>query len=364
MSMMEELYELCLDNDFDAVKLEGSILTCGIRSFDNRYRLEAVGKEGAVELALADCLPLAVTPEVSAFLQKHGETDYPLRRTVRSADVMQDVLDDLQSAADDLFGFAHDLAEKRHSAKSAESALQSNFDLRDTPRETAQLDGLAAGEMRAKRTCWYPSADRDFRDLVFCSGEYPEIDISPELFIHTDCNPNFDLDAPGIVYEDAHTRVTLRIEREFDRLSVPRGEFAHWASREAGCIILYQAEIVSDRFGRIERPLIYAVCENEWFAAEFLAPNRIAVETVCHVRYGSGFGGAAATGAWLVHALKLLHCRHFISDPMLKMQSQDEAVLRKYPQLAGVPAELIPGTVIPGKLWSDHGNVTVYDVRG
>ena len=255
MSMMEELYELCLDNDFDAVKLEGSILTCGIRSFDNRYRLEAVGKEGAVELALADCLPLAVTPEVSAFLQKHGETDYPLRRTVRSADVMQDVLDDLQSAADDLFGFAHDLAEKRHSAKSAESALQSNFDLRDTPRETAQLDGLAAGEMRAKRTCWYPSADRDFRDLVFCSGEYPEIDISPELFIHTDCNPNFDLDAPGIVYEDAHTRVTLRIEREFDRLSVPRGEFAHWASREAGCIILYQAEIVSDRFGRIERPL-------------------------------------------------------------------------------------------------------------
>jgi len=363
MNMMEELYELCLDNDFDEVEQEGSTLTCGIRSFDNRYRLEAVGKEDRIELALADSLPLAVTPEVSAFLQKHGETGYPLRRTVRPADVMQDVLDDLQSAADDLFGFAHDLAEKRHSAESAESALKSNFDLRDTPQEIAQLDGLAAGEMRAKRTLWYPSADRDFRDLVFCSGEYPGIDISPELFVHTDCKPNFDLDAPGIVYEDAHTRVTLHKEREFDRLSVPHGEFAHWDSKEAGRIILYQAEIVSDRFGKIDRPLIYAVCENEWLAAEFLVPNRIAVETVCHVRYGSGFGGASATGAWLVHALKLLHSRHFISDPMLTMQSQDEAVLRKYPQLAGVPAELVPGTVIPGKLWSDHGDVTVYDVR-
>ena len=157
--------------------------------------------------------------------------------------------------------------------------------------------------------------------------------------------------------------MTLHKEREFDRLSVPHGEFAHWDSKEAGRIILYQAEIVSDRFGKIDRPLIYAVCENEWLAAEFLVPNRIAVETVCHVRYGSGFGGASATGAWLVHALKLLHSRHFISDPMLTMQSQDEAVLRKYPQLAGVPAELVPGTVIPGKLWSDHGDVTVYDVR-
>ena len=171
MNRMEELYELCLDNDFDEVEQEGSTLTCGIRSFDNRYRLEAVEKEDRIELALADSLPLAVTPEVSAFLQKHGEKDYPLRRTIRPADVMQDVLDDLQSAADDLFGFAHDLAEKRHSAESAESALKSNFDLRDTPQEIAQLDGLAAGEMRAKRTCWYPSADRDFRDLVFCSGE-------------------------------------------------------------------------------------------------------------------------------------------------------------------------------------------------
>ena len=216
--------------------------------------------------------------------------------------------------------------------------------------------------MHAKRTLWYPSADRDFRDLVFCSGEYPGIDIAPELFVHTDCKPNFDLDAPGTVYEDPHTRVTLHKERDFDRLAVPRREFAHWTSYEAGRILLYRAEIASDRFGRIDRPLIYAVCENEWFAAEFLAPNRIAADTVCHVRYGSGFGGAAASGAWLTHALKLLHSRHFISDPSLEMQSADEDVLWKYPQLAGVPAELVPGTVIPGRLWSNHGDVTVYEV--
>ena len=364
MSLMEELYELCLDNDFDEAKQEDNILTCGIRSFDSRYRLEAVEQNRGIELALADSLPLAVTPEVSAFLQKHGETDYPLRRTVRSADVMQDVLDDLQSAADDLFGFAHDLAEKRHSAESAEAALKSNFSLRDTPQEIAQLDSLAAGEMRAKRTLWYPSADRDFRDLVFCSGEYPGIDISPELFVHTDCKPNFGLDAPGIVYEDAHTRVTLHKEREFDRLSVPCGEFAHWASKEAGRILLYQAETVSDRFGRIERPLIYAVCENEWFAANLLIPNRVPVETVCHIRYGNGFGGAKNSGAWLLHVLKILHARNYVSDPDgTKTDDTLRPVWKSFPQLHGEIPRLVPGTVITGKLWSDHGDVTCYAVR-
>lgn len=361
--MLEQLYFACRENDFDDVELEGGGLTCVIRSFAARYRLEAAEREGALELSLADCAPLDAAPEVPAFLRRHGEAGYPLRRTVASPGKIQDALDALQSAADDLFGFAHDLAEGRHTAESADAALACNFSLRDTPREHAQLDSLAADEIRDRRTLWYPSAGDDFRDLVFCSGEYPGVEVAPEQFLHTDCCPRFDMDSPGRVYEDAHTAVTLRFEREFDRLSAPRREFAHWDGADSGRIVLYRAEIVSDRFGRIERPLIYAACENEWFAAEFLAPNRIAVDTVCHVRYGNGFGGAAASGAWLLRALKVLRTRHFISDPSLGMQDSDEAVLRRYPQLAGVPARLVPGKTIPGKYWSKHGDVTVYDVR-
>ncbi|MBR2641972.1 MAG: hypothetical protein IKD46_02490, partial [Lentisphaeria bacterium] len=186
---------------------------------------------------------------------------------------------------------------------------------------------------------------------------------TPELFVHTDCMPDFDLDTPGVVHKDPHTTVALYKEREFDRLTVPQMEFAHWKSQEAGRMILYRVEMISDCFGKIERPLIYVVCENEWFAAEFLVPNRIAVETVCRVRYGSGFGGAVAAGTWLLDALKILRTRCFISDPLPEMQGADLQVLEKYPQLAGFPAELTPELEIAGKLWSNHGDVTVYAVR-
>lgn len=360
--MLERLFHTCIDNFFDDVTVDGGRLGCEIPSFDRRYRLAARESRGVLELELADSAPLAVTPEVQDFLHRHGEPGYPLRRIVACPEELQDALDDLQSAADDLFGFSRDLAEGRHTLASAESALEANFALRDTPREHAQLDSPAADAMREKRLLWYPSAGPDFRDLVFCSGEYPGVDVAPELFVHTDSSPQFDMSAPGRVHEDAHTAVTLHPVREFDRLTVPRREFAHFDSEDAGRIALYRAEVVSDRFGSFARPLVYAACENEWFAAKFLAPNRIAAAVVCHVRYGSGFGGAAASGAWLLRALKPLRTRFFISDPQLEMQDADERVLRRYPELAGPPAALTPGTVIPGKFWSRHGDVTVYSV--
>ena len=363
MSMLEEFYDICLDNDFDDVVVHDNVIYCNIRSFDHRYRLQAVQKNNTLELTLSDRTAFDITLEVLEFLKNHGEMSYPIYRTVRSTDEIQDKLDELQSVADDLFGLCCDLAERRHTAVSAERALQCNFSLRDTPQEIAQLDPRAAYEMRAQRVLWYPSAGNDCRDLLFCSGEYPEINIAPELFIHTDCMPDFDLDTPGIVYKDHHTAVTLYKEREFDRMTVPQTEFAHWKSCEAGRIILYRAEIISDRFGKIEKPLIYVICENEWFAAAFLIPNRIAVETVCRVRYGSGFGGAAASGAWLLNTLKILRTRYFISDPISEKEAGDYTVLEKYPQLAGVPAELATQLEIDGKLWSNHGDVTVYEVR-
>ena len=363
MDMLNELYKSCLDNDFDDMQCCGATLSCNIRSFDNHYHLQAVQKDDILELSLSDRLGFRITPGVLDFLKKHGESAYPLFRTITDINLLQDVLDELQSAADDLFGFCRDLAENRHTETSAEYALQKNFSLRDAPQELAMLDPRAAWEMRSKRVLWYPSAGNDFRDMIFCSGRYPDITLAPELFIHTDCHPDFDFDLPGVVYEDHHTTVRLHKEREFDRLTVPQMEFAHWSSPDSGRIILYQAEIASDRFGKIVRPLIYAVCENEWVAAEFLVPNRIAAETVCHVRYGSGFGGAAASGAWLRQALKILHTRTFISDPVPEMQYGDLQVLDKYPQLGGIPAELVPQMDIDGRLWSNHGDVTVYEVK-
>ena len=321
--MLKQLFDICIDNDFDDVELDGGVLTCDIRSFDSLYRLTAVEKNGFLELSLSDCAPLAAAPEVLTFFARHGAAGYPLRRKIRSRSKIQDALDDLQSAADDLFGFARDLAEARHTPVSADAALECNFSLRDTPLEYSQLDCLFAGTMRDRRTLWRLSAGKDCRDLIAWG-----FDRSTELFVHTDRVPGFDLDAPGKVCEDAQTRVTLRFEKEFDRLTVPdaRGE-------NAGRVLLYRAEIVSERFGKSEKPLIHVVCGDAWFAAEFLVPNRITAETVFDPR-----GGA---GAWLTHALKILHTKHFITGASPETGA-DENVLRKYPQLAGVTAALVP----------------------
>ena len=338
--MLERLYHTCIDNDFDDVELDGGVLTCGIRSFDRRYRLEAAEKKGVLELALADRAPLADTPEVLAFLERHDESCCPLRRTVAHPEDIQDALDDLQSAADDLFGFAHDLAEERHTPGSADAALKCNFLLRDTPLEHAHLDSLFAGEMQEHRTLW--QLGNDFRDLAVWG-----FDRSVELFVHTDCGPGFDLDASGPVYEDAHTRVTLYHEDDFARLTVP--EPARDENPNAGRVLLYRAEVVSERFGRIERPLICAVCPDAWFAAEFLVPNRIAVETVLDLR-----GGA---GAWLPRALKILHTKHFITAAPPETGAGED-ILQKYPQLVGVPA-----TLVPERSRSSLADATVYEVR-
>lgn len=363
MNMMEKIYQVCRDCYFDELKMEDGILHGVIGSFREVQQLDASEQDGRLEMRLQDTRPLDVTPEVLAFLRNHGENTYPLRRETGSMDEVEETLENLMSAADDLIGFCHDIAEGRHTLDSAESALRCNFLLRDTPQESSQLDCQAVHAMLSKRMLWYPSAGDDFYDLILSSGEYRVMSPEPDLFVHTDCgDPDFDLDRPGTVFSDKFRHITLHQEKEFDRMTVPHKEFAHWGSAQAGRIILYRAEIVRKDFPTLEFPLIYAVCENEWFAAEFLAPNRIAVDTVCRVRYGSSLGGAAASGAWLFHTLKSLHTRFFIADSMPQMRDADEKVLKRYPQLDGVPAALHPHAVIPAKQWPYHGDVTIYKV--
>ena len=150
--------------------------------------------------------------------------------------------------------------------------------------------------------------------------------------------------APGKVYEDAHGCVTLHLEREFDRLTVSQP--ARDENSDSGRVLLYRAEIVSDRFGRSEKPLVQAVCGDAWFAAEFLVPNRLAAETVFDWRDGAG--------AWLMRALKILHARRFISAAPSDAGGGDD-VWKKYPQLAGVPTTLVPEM-------ADSAGATVYGV--
>ncbi len=216
--------------------------------------------------------------------------------------------------------------------------------------------------LKAHRCVWYPSAGDDFRDLIFLSGKYPCIDTAPELFIHTDCSAVFMFHKKdNIVYEDGHTVIRAEKLQNFERLH-PVQEFAHFqcAKTYNGRTALFQISIDSDTFGHIERKLLYAVCENEWFAGNILVPQRIPIDTICRVRYGNGFGGAVNDGSWLVPAMNILGTKNFFSDPEIDFDTPTEDVLKRYPHLDVPPVKFQPGLVIPGRLWSNCGDVTWY----
>ena len=69
--MLKQLFDTCIDNDFDDVEFDGDGLTCNLRSFDSRYRLAATARGGVIELALADRAPLAAAPEGADAVKTH-----------------------------------------------------------------------------------------------------------------------------------------------------------------------------------------------------------------------------------------------------------------------------------------------------
>lgn len=358
MEFPERFLEV-LENNGMEYRFAGDRLISECASFHNRYHLSAKSQHDGIALRLDS--GFAPDAESLCFLAGHGEMQYPLfRYCPRNAD-WQTVLDEIQSSADDLLGFAQDIAEQRHTVESAEAALACVKSYRNTPEEIAMLNSLLTERMRDHVCAWYPSAGNDCRDLLYLCGEYPGISFMPDLFIHTDALPPEFVNG-GEAYRDKHTAVTARLVREYDHLPKQEKMFAHW-QKNSGYTAEYRMKIESDRFGIFERSLLYAVCENEFFAANLLVPNRIALDTVCHVRYGSSLGGATNSGAWILSALKILHVKHFLSDPHRQQRSPDFSVLRQFPQLNGHPARLAPGTVIPGQLWSNYGDVTCFEVK-
>lgn len=349
-----------LENNGMEYRIDGDRLVSDFKSFHNHYHLSAQAEHGGVALALDS----GFTPDAESlrFLAGYGETQYPLFRHCPRDAAWQKVLDRMQSSADDLLGFAQDIAEQRHTVESAKAAFECAKSYRDTPEEIAMLDSPLVERMRDHASCaWYPSAGDDCRDLFYLCGEYPGIATMPDLFIHTDALPPEFING-GEVYRDKHTVITAKFVREYDRLPKQQKEFAHW-QKNPGYAAEYRMKIESDCFGAFERSLLYIVCENEFFVANLLIPNRIALDTICRVRYGNSFGGANNSGAWILSSLNILRVKHFLSDPHRESQSSDFSVLEKYPQLNGYPARIVPGTVIPGELWSDNGDVSCFEVK-
>lgn len=88
------------------------------------------------------------------------------------------------------------------------------------------LDGFK-GE---PRVAWYPSAGEDFRDLLYLTQKYSEINPAskpeppqPDIFLHTDYFPNSSstfLDN-RIIHSENRTTITVKSIEELPRCDLP-----------------------------------------------------------------------------------------------------------------------------------------------
>ncbi len=248
---------------------------------------------------------------------------------------------------------------------------------------------------------WYASAGRDFRDLLFLSNKYMGANLNngsnweqPDLYIHTDYyTPFFDKLFPSnmaeafnkpkstfesLLYEYADIsgwylykddRTSIRVKR-FEYLpsmnAEVRGELVQFKDfpDEPKKVVYMFLEVNSKVFGSYDVHLIYANVVNEFFA-DYLVKNQAEINTIVHVRYGSGFGFARANGAFLKNILHKIHTKYFISDPQLEKNQGDITAARIYPSLRqdNYFTRLLTQHVIPSESWSSHGNVSVYRLK-
>ncbi len=191
------------------------------------------------------------------------------------------------------------------------------------------------------RIAWYPSAGDDFRPLLYLHPKFSELNpasrqepLPPDLFLFTDyyaCQSSKFLDSKKI-YSSNKTTVLIEHIEELPKLNLLplHKELVHnpEGSTVTDKAVFIKITIESDRLGSISYPVVYAFAENETFYCKKLIPHNAKISHIIHVRYGYGFGGGWAQGAWLLNVLKKLHTELFITDGRLSWRNGDEFALK------------------------------------
>jgi hypothetical protein len=221
------------------------------------------------------------------------------------------------------------------------------------------------------RIAWYPSAGEDFRDVMYLSAAYTnptflqERVAPPDIFLHTDYFPweNSSFLDSSTIYSDDRTWVTVDSIEELPECELPLdNKIVRFTDGSVVThrVLFLEITVQSETLGNFKVPIVYAFSENAAFCAERLLPNAARLSHIIHIRYGGGLGGGgSSTGVWLLNVLRPLGCEAFITDGRHHRQSGDERVYERFPVLRGDEDDkrLQPIGAIPGKGWSDYGDI-------
>ena len=107
----------------------------------------------------------------------------------------------------------------------------SNQDLKNESNDMSFIE-----EIRNNTCAWYPSAGSDFRDLMFLSGLYENINVSADLFIHTDSKPSVNFKRNSYdekeltLYKDNRTQVKIADIKYCDFSPKTQNRFSRFSS--------------------------------------------------------------------------------------------------------------------------------------
>ncbi len=174
------------------------------------------------------------------------------------------------------------------------------------------------------RMAWYPSCGHDMRDLLYMRDGYYLLSgiepvPQPDLYIHTDyilgslLKGKFDV---NVWFKDARTTMTVKWYEQLPSLNVPfHQEFVDFRQDEFyNQVHVVMMEVVSNKLGRYEVPVILCCVENTAFFATEILENKVTLTHICRIRYGTGLGGAKNDGFWMAYCLRNVGCELFITD--------------------------------------------------
>jgi hypothetical protein len=233
------------------------------------------------------------------------------------------------------------------------------------------------------RIAWYPSAGNDFRDLLYLSAKFSELEPAlnpelepqpPDIFLHTDYFPSnifhrLPFSDELIVHQDTRTTISVTSSEELPVCNLPLDDeivVFKGGNRATGRVLFLHVEIQSNILGNFNAPVLYAFVENAAFCARKILPYGGRLSHIVHVRFGGGIGGGGrSTGIWLLNILQRVHCEVLVSDNSYMRQSGDERIYALYPSLAGDENadQFEKIRTIESRRWSEHGNVTWGVVR-
>jgi len=220
---------------------------------------------------------------------------------------------------------------------------------------------------------WYPSSGTDFRDVMYSSEAYSNLNPAseqeppaPELYIHTDYFPwstSKFLD-DKILYKDEKSAITLLSIEDLGMVKLPVDsrivDFPQ-GSVATNKILFLQIEVASTVLGTFTVPVLYVFAENAAFCAEMLLKYKANISRILNIRHGGGLGGGGkSTGKWLMNVLGRLNCQLYIADSYdVEEDSNKDIACELYPELKNEENSVKLNTIrtIPSEKWSDYGDV-------